>query len=74
MAKPDFILIEGRAYSWRELCEQRCQQIEAWQNAQPKQSALFELKTDHRPAAERTPAGRYQEPTFLPLMISNRDP
>jgi hypothetical protein len=30
--------------------------------------ALFELKDDCRPEAERTEAGRYREPTFLGLM------
>jgi hypothetical protein len=29
--------------------------------------AVRELKTDCRPACERMPAGRYQEPTFLDL-------
>ena len=29
-----------------------------------RQLALFELKEDCRPAAERTAAGRYREPTF----------
>jgi hypothetical protein len=73
MARPDSILIDGRAYSWRELCEQRRQQIEAWRLAQGLQPALFEFREDHRPAAERTAAGRYQEPTFLALMTSERE-
>jgi hypothetical protein len=72
MARPDIILIEGRAYSWRQLCERRRLQIEAWRNAQPHQPALFELREDCRPAAGRTAAGRYQEPTFLSLMIRER--
>jgi hypothetical protein len=72
-SKPDIIRIEGRAYSWRELCERRRQQIEAWRQAQGAQPALFELHEDHRPGAERTAAGRYQEPTLLTLMIRERD-
>jgi hypothetical protein len=72
MAKPDIFLIEGRAYSWRELCQQRRQQIEAWRDGRSQQPALFELREDRRPAADRTAAGRYQEPTFLALMISER--
>ena len=73
MAKPDILLIDGRAYSWRELCEQRRQQIEVWRSAQGAQPALFEIREDHRPAAEPTAAGRYQEPTLLTLMIRERE-
>jgi hypothetical protein len=36
--------------------------------AQERQLALFELKEDCRPAAERTPARRYAEPTLLDQM------
>lgn len=68
MRKPDTITIEGRAYSWRVLLEARRAQIEAWKAAQPEQPALFELKQDTRPAAERTAAGRYCEPTLLALL------
>ena len=65
MAKPDLIVIEGHAYRWQEICELRRQQLEARQADQPKQLALFALKDDHRPVAERTAAGRYQEPTLF---------
>ncbi len=65
MRKPDTILIDGRGYSWRQLCELRQRQLEAWQAAQGRQLALFELKTDCRPACERSAAGRYAEPTLL---------
>jgi hypothetical protein len=68
MAKPDIILIDGHGYSWQQICELRRQQFEAWKAVQPKQPALFDLKEDHRSAAERTAAGRYQEPTFPGLM------
>lgn len=68
MRKPDTIIIDGRAYSWRVLCRQRREQLEAWKAAQPQQPALFELRQDSRPAAERTAAGRYQEPTLLALL------
>lgn len=63
--KPDFIVIEGKAFNWRQLCEQRRAQLEAWKAAQGRQLALFELKDDCRPAAERSAAGRYAEPTLL---------
>jgi hypothetical protein len=68
MAKPDIMLIGGHAYRWQELCELRRRQLEAWQAAQPRQLALFELRDDCRPAAERTAAGRYQEPTLFSLI------
>lgn len=68
MKAPDTIVIDGRAYSWRALCERRREQLEAWRAAQPRQPALFEMKDDSRPAAERTAAGRYQEPTLLALL------
>lgn len=68
MRKPDTILIDGRAYSWRDLCERRRQQLEAWKSAHPQQPALFPMKDDSRPAAERTSAGRYREPTLLALL------
>jgi hypothetical protein len=65
MTKPDIIIIDGHAYRWQQLCELRRQQLEAWRAAQPRQLALFDLKDDCRPAAERTAAGRYREPTLF---------
>jgi hypothetical protein len=65
MAKPDTIVIGGHGYSWQQLCEMRRQQLEAWEAAQPRQLALFELHEDRRPAAGRTAAGRYHEPTLF---------
>lgn len=70
MSKPDTIVIDGHAYSWQQLCELRRQQLDAWRASQPRQPALFELKEDCRPAAERTATGRYLEPSFLDLMRS----
>jgi hypothetical protein len=65
MAKPDTIIVDGRAYSWARLIELRKQQLEAWRAAQCRQLALFELKNDCRPEAERSAAGRYEEPTLF---------
>lgn len=65
MAKPDTLIVDGRAYSWQRLIELRRQQLEAWKAEQARQLALFELKDDRRPAAERAAAGRYREPTLL---------
>jgi hypothetical protein len=74
MARPDTIILDRHAYSWQQLCELRHQQLEAWKAAQPKQPALFELKDDCRPAAERTAAGRYQEPTLFANTVFRADP
>lgn len=65
MTKPDTITIDGRALSWQRLLELRRQQVEARRSALPRQLALFELKHDCRPQAERTAAGRYQEPSLF---------
>jgi hypothetical protein len=65
MAKPDTLIVDGYALSWQRLCELRRQQLDAWKAAQPVQPALFELKEDFRPAAERTAAGRFREPTLF---------
>ena len=65
MSRPDKIIIDGRAYRWRDIVELRRQQLEAWKAARPEQPALFALKQDCRPKAQRTVAGRYFEPTLL---------
>jgi hypothetical protein len=67
MSKPDTIILDGHAFSWRRISELRRQQLEAWRVDQARQPALFELKDDCRPQAERTTAGRYLEPTFWML-------
>ena len=46
MKRPDTIMIEGHAYSWRVILETRRAQIEAWKAARPQQPALFELRED----------------------------
>lgn len=68
MKAPDTIVIDGRAYSWRRILDIRRQRIEAWKAVQPKQPALFDVKEDCRPKAERTVAGRYREPTLLSVL------
>lgn len=65
MARPDTILIEGRAYSWRALVEQRKAQLEAWHKSRGDQPTLFDMVEDSRPKREQTAAGRYEEPTLL---------
>ena len=65
MSRPDNIIIDGRAYRWRDIVELRRQQLEAWKAARPEQPALFALKADSRPAVERTAI------TDSPLASSN---
>jgi hypothetical protein len=65
MAKPDILIVDGHAFSWQRLCELRRQQIEARKKSEAHQPALFELRTDCRPRAERTAEGRYREPSLL---------
>ncbi|MHB8267484.1 hypothetical protein [Bradyrhizobium sp.] len=72
MAKPDILVVGGRAFSWRQICELRRQQLEAWRAEQARQLALFELKDDRRPPAERTAAGRYAEPTLFAVVSPRR--
>jgi hypothetical protein len=63
MSLPRFIDIDidGRRYLWRDLVALRQAQ------AQPRaeQSALFELREDHRPPGERNAAERYREPSLF---------
>jgi len=68
MRRPDTIVIEGRAYSWRALVALRKAQLEAWRKAQGEQPVLFELIEDSRPKPECTADGRYEEPTLLALL------
>jgi hypothetical protein len=63
--KPDTLIVDGQAFSWQRLVELRRQQLDTWRAEQPTQLTLFELKEDQRPAAERSPAGRYREPSLL---------
>jgi hypothetical protein len=65
----DVFMLEGRAYSWRGLCELRRQQLEAIRKARGTQPALFELREDHRPANERTADRRYSEPGLLDWIV-----
>jgi hypothetical protein len=66
MALPKFIEIDGKRIAWRNLLRRRREQIEAC--AEPEQPALFELKEDHRPASERSAAGRYREPSLFTVL------
>jgi hypothetical protein len=58
-----FIVIDGKRHLWRDVLRIRREQVRAAANA--RQPALFELKEDRRPPAERTAAGRYLEPSLF---------
>lgn len=58
--KPATIEIDGKRYAWAEIVQRRKAQLQA--AATPEQPALFEMHDDHRPAEERTAAGRYRQP------------
>jgi hypothetical protein len=62
MARPDTILIEDRAYSWRAFVEQRKAQLEAWRKAR-RSRPRFRCARIVAPGASAP--GRYQEPTLL---------
>jgi hypothetical protein len=64
VVKPDTLIVDGHAFSWQRLVDLRRQQLDTWRAEQPRQLTLFDLKDDHRPAAERSAAGRYREPNL----------
>jgi hypothetical protein len=66
MANPKFIEIDGKRVLWRDLVAKRREQLAAV--AKSEQPALFELKEDRRPIADRTAAGRYLEPSLFTLL------
>lgn len=68
MTKPDLIIVDGHAFSWRRLIAIRQEQLKTWRAQHGEQSVLFDVKIDARPVSERTAAGRYREPTLLELM------
>lgn len=61
--KARFIEIDGKRHLWRDLLHRWREQKQAHANA--VQPALFELHEDRRPPADRTAAGRYQEPSLF---------
>jgi hypothetical protein len=58
-----FVEIGGRRYLWRDILQLRREQRKALRQAQ--QPALFELRDDFRPRAERSAASRYLEPSLF---------
>lgn len=66
----DGFMLDGRAHSWRKLCELRRQQLEAARKARGTQATLFELRDDCRPESQRTASGRYAQPGLLDWLTS----
>ena len=62
---PRFVTINGQRIAWSEIVRLRREQREQMRS---KQLALFELKDDARPPAERSAAGRFLEPTLFTLL------
>jgi hypothetical protein len=64
-----YIEIDGKRHLWRDILQLRREQKKAMRQAQ--QPALFELRHDPRPVAERTAAGRYLEPSLFACLDRN---
>lgn len=67
---PRYIVIDGKAYVWRELVKMRRAQLQSC--VQEKQLVLFETKEDYRPEAERCASGRYLQPSLLAPLETQR--
>jgi hypothetical protein len=65
MTAPRFIEIGGKRFLWREIVRLRQEQCRAAAEAEPAQPPLFERHEDFRPAAERSAAARYLEPSLF---------
>jgi len=66
MSRAPFIVIDGKAYRWKDILDLRRAQLAAAGAAQASQLALFAaLHDDRRPSAERRAAGRYLEPSLF---------
>ena len=62
---PRFITINGQRVAWSEIVRLRKEQRE---RNKAQQLTLFELRQDARPAAERSAAERYLEPSLFSLL------
>jgi hypothetical protein len=63
MARPCYIVIDGKRYLWRDLVALRRAQTQP----AAQQPTLFAVHEDHRPRRERAAAGRYREPTLFEI-------
>ena len=63
MTHAPFLVIDGKAYRWKDILELRRAQLFAAGAVQASRLALFAtLHDDRRPPAERTASGRYLQP------------
>jgi hypothetical protein len=63
-----FLILDGKPYLWSELVRLRREQLEAARRASAShQLALFEIKHDCRPSAERKASARYLQPTLFQM-------
>lgn len=63
MSAPRCLILDGKAYVWRELVKLRRAQLAEHVRAQ--QPALFELREDCRPQTARSASSRYLEPSLF---------
>ena len=63
MTRLRYIEIDGKRHLWRDILQLRRERHKA--HARAQQLALFELKDDTRPVAERSASGRYLEPSLF---------
>ncbi|MEA2823005.1 MAG: hypothetical protein QOJ86_5009 [Bradyrhizobium sp.] len=66
----DVVIVDGRALSWKRICELRRAQLEARRLAEGQQPALFPLVDDCRPPSQANASGRYSEPSLFDLVHS----
>ena len=62
--KPQTLLLDGRAYRWKDILAARRAQLAACRTT-ADQPTLFPLRDDARPQAERTASGRYRQPSLF---------
>lgn len=63
MSAPRHLVLDGKAYVWRELVK-RCR-AQLAEHAKARQPALFALREDSRPQTARTAASRYLAPSLF---------
>jgi hypothetical protein len=63
MARPKYVLIDGRRHLWKSVVEAYREQARA--AARPEQPALFEMHEDRRGPGERSAVERYLSPSLF---------
>lgn len=57
-----YVMIDGKRHAWKDILRERREQRKAQRQHQP---ALFELREDYRPPAERSAEDRLLQPSLL---------